>query len=194
MLIERFSQLNSQQTLPVIMTDDNKIYERAALLRKLKLITQDLESIPNKTQMGKQRVIQCSADLETKLLQLFDQAQADNDFHKMKECAKTLCVFNGGSSVIKRYISQQSIFLNSSFWNDSEILSIDKIKELFQQLKETCKRDQITTAKVFPNPMIVMKQLLEKIFLQYVSSSFILYLRVSMTILLRYLVEFEPLF
>ena len=87
MLIERFSQLNQQQQLPVIMTDDSKIRERASLIKKLMSITQELESIPNKTELGKKRVEECSNELENRLLLLFDQAQAEGNFKKMKVCA-----------------------------------------------------------------------------------------------------------
>ena len=79
--------------------------------------------------------------------------------------------FNGGTSIIRKYISQQPIFLNSSFWGgESSVLSEQKIRELFAEMKKTCKREYTIIKKVFPSSACVMKQLLEKLFLQYVST------------------------
>lgn len=86
LLIEQFSQLNRQQQLPAIMTDESKIYDRASLVKKLITVTEDLQSIPNKTQLGKQRVEECGSMVENSLIQLFDKAQSQDDYTTMKVC------------------------------------------------------------------------------------------------------------
>lgn len=84
LLIERFSLLNSQPEMPAMMTDESKIYERVHIIKKLAAITQDLETIPGKTELGKKRVSQCSNELENRLLELFQEAHDKNDINKMK--------------------------------------------------------------------------------------------------------------
>lgn len=190
LLIERFSQLNLQRDLPALMTDDSKISERAALIKKLQVVTQDLSSARHQTAL--QRVEQHGNEIELKLLALFEKAQSQGDFERMKvrrvhkhqrvsealdshqgkECAEVLFSFNGGLSVVRRYISQLPIFLNHAFWetDDSGYLLAERIKELFAKLTSTCQREHEVILKVFPSSGLVMKELLEKVFYQYVRS------------------------
>jgi hypothetical protein len=108
------------------------------------------------------------------MLNDFDVAYTEEDYEKMNECARMLTDFNGGDSVITKYIEKVDLSLPQD-----TILAVDdtkrsevgdkpvpdqRIMEFFDGVVAICNDQYKVISTVFPNPSVVMKQLIQRVF------------------------------
>eukprot|EP01116_Phalansterium_solitarium_P008722 TRINITY_DN22691_c0_g1_i1.p1 TRINITY_DN22691_c0_g1~~TRINITY_DN22691_c0_g1_i1.p1 ORF type:complete len:793 (-),score=379.60 TRINITY_DN22691_c0_g1_i1:84-2462(-) len=163
-------------------------YERVILAKKLWSIAQDLNI--ERLLKAKQNMEILVDRLENYLLDKFDDASAGRDYVTMKECAMMLFEFNGGDSCIKHYIASLDMFLDPkkiqedvdlalssegvssdsfSSYDDSRLVDDPRLVGFFDGIKKTMGDEYAVITKVFPQPVGIMKELVQRIFEQRIS-------------------------
>lgn len=125
-----------------------------------------------------------SETLEKDLLRSFDDYYRRENFEGMRECAKVLCDFNGGASVIGAFVNQHQFFIERSqlitedvagdteTWErladpDSEPPGVEpSLQALIDEVKIVVQEESIIIKRAFPYCEQVLGRFLQRIFQQ----------------------------
>lgn len=167
-------------------------YAAAVIARRLLQICE--EDIPEARQTYITTERYCE-ELELQQLERFDAAHKRKDYRTMNKCARILYAFNGGSTCVKSYINQCEFFMNSDKIGDfnmsnyeendknnkegdesnkrvPDVYEEDKcvpnngLIELFEEVWNNLQDEWEVIQMVFPNPIIVLSQLAQRMFAQ----------------------------
>eukprot|EP00958_Prasinococcus_capsulatus_P012589 scaffold1265_cov366-Prasinococcus_capsulatus_cf.AAC.2 len=112
-------------------------------------------------------------DLENRLLNRFDQASDARDRETMAACAKTLIEFNGGASLMQRYVATRPMFIDPDVMaTDIKTATKDDsgigLKTLYRKIVSTMNVEARQIAEVFPSPTDVMQLFVQRVLEQRV--------------------------
>jgi hypothetical protein len=146
------------------------LYEAAELIQTLYRIATDLR-IQN-TETAIKTISEKAGEIEKNLLDEFFKAASDSDVEAMKACARTLLQFDGGH-INSQYLFKAVSEIDSSFnpENHGSIPKfVDRIRKLYEDVIKLCHKEYFIIQKVFPTPEILIRQLLERLFQDKITS------------------------
>ena len=119
--------------------------------------------------------------LENRLIVDFDKALRHKNFARMRECAKCLMLFQGGSRLISHYLASRPLFLETNPKAMEEeaaaVLETQGSKQLLDLLGrwykhslESVKKERVITNEVFPNADQLTDKLVQRLFEQNVQA------------------------
>ena len=191
------------QGIPHFFTSDKHVFEAAATAIKLRTLGEKLlvgsaagvgVGVGDNTQLNSSPVrkrnelaaiierIQVYCDkLENRLIQNFDKALRHKNYSGMRECAKSLLLFQGGGRLISHYLGSRPIFLetNPKTFEDeaASVLETQGSKHLLDLLGrwykhslESVKKERVIINEVFPNADQLTEKLVQRLFEQNVQT------------------------
>ncbi|KAG0559057.1 hypothetical protein KC19_10G075500 [Ceratodon purpureus] len=194
-LIKYLTEFNSRPLelikLSPLFSDDARVIEAAAVALKLRFVA-ELETGAKRTgglgtpSLGLEAALEnlqeyCN-DLENRLLARFDTASQRKDLPAMAECAKILCQFNQGKSIMQRYVASRPMFMDVEVMNnDASILqgsgsgrlpdTITGLSVLYKDITETLREETTVVTAVFPSPQLVMANMVQRVLEQRVAAA-----------------------
>ena len=119
--------------------------------------------------------------LENRLIMNFDKALRHKNFPAMRDCAKCLLLFQGGSRLISHYLASRPLFLETNpkamEEEASKVLETQGSKHLldllgrwYKQSLESIKKERVIVNEVFPNAKQLTDILVQRLFDQNVQA------------------------
>jgi hypothetical protein len=161
--------------LDPVFTDPSQIFELARVVKLLVPVAHELDS-PG-TAKGKREIEKLASHVETTLLERFCTASEVGNLAKMKEIAEALTVFNGGDSLVARFIQTRKLFRDMAEVRADEAAArapialgggpadrIDdpRLAEFFRKIVRELQREHGVIVSVFPKPTAVTSLLVQK--------------------------------
>lgn len=155
----------------------------ANVVRQLQQLSRKLEDTEN-GERARDIIDKFAEKLERDLLNDFDNAYRSADLVAMKDSAEILTDFNGGSSVVQMFVNQHDYFIiqenlvdassveKEEMWSkmcdpEGDFSEFDEIMQsMGDNMGEVIMQELEIIRKVFPDPVIILKVFLQRVFAQ----------------------------
>jgi hypothetical protein len=142
----------------------SQLHRAAQLIQTLQVISEEVRVAG--VEKAQALIAEKSQEIEQKLLERFEAAAAANDYDEMRQCAVTLCNFRG-RSIVQRYIFNAMVALPApvQIGADAGFAEIDAVlSRFFRDVANVCRKHVNDVVKVFPNPVQVLRSLIDRVF------------------------------
>ncbi|ANB15472.1 Sec10p [Sugiyamaella lignohabitans] len=168
-----------------------------SVVRQLQGLSRRIGNSDDKLIKPHEEIDKFAESIETDLLQEFDNAYISADMAAMRESASILTDFNGGGSVVQVFVNQHDFFIvqeklvDTSRMNDdamwvkmkdpqSDTIEFETlVQELMDEIKNGVASETEIITRVFPNPVMVFKVFLQRIFAQRIQQQLEAYFQVA---------------
>jgi len=167
--------------LDSVFTDSTQLLELARVVRLLAPVARELDSPA--TARGKREVEKLVSKVETALLDRFFEAESAGNLLKMKEAADAMTAFNGGDSLVSRFIQTRSLFTDAAGRAADDELARSpppllppttttassqrpedaRLTEFCNKVLRALQKEHGVVLSVFPKPPAVMSLLVQKV-------------------------------
>ncbi|CAH7688197.1 exocyst complex component Sec10-like protein [Phakopsora pachyrhizi] len=159
----------------------------AVVARRLLAVSKEVEGVEG-SEVTRTTIEKYAERFEKDMLRLFEKAYLKGEPKVMAHCAQTLLDFNGGQSCIQIYVNQHDFFISrerieavnyvsqTPMWlaladpNKSPPKTEPELENLYTDIREQISQEAQIIEAVFPQPVVVMKVFLQRLFAQVVQS------------------------